>query len=249
MGTVNILNAAANQRTVQAVIAVTTDKVYSNQNLGRRFKESDSLMGKDPYSASKVGSEAAISAWQHMSALGDGPRIVSVRAGNVIGGGDWSNDRLLPDIIRAFSENREVILRNPLNSRPWQHALDPLCGYLHALESALIGTSEASYNFGPIEKSLTVKEVATIASEVWGSDAKFTFENNSESLKLEAVLLELDSALAISNLKWSPIWSQLEAIKLTVSWWRRLITEKHQIDDLIDEDLLVALQKFTVRTK
>jgi CDP-glucose 4,6-dehydratase len=244
MGTVNILNAAVNQNSVRSVIAVTTDKVYSNQNLGRRFQESDSLMGKDPYSASKVGSEAAISAWQQISALKDGPRIVSVRAGNVIGGGDWSNDRLLPDLIRGFSESREVALRNPSNSRPWQHALDPLCGYLYALEASLLGKSEEAYNFGPIEKSLTVKEVATIASNAWGPGAKFTFQDNYTNSKLESAFLELDSSLAIRDLNWEPIWSQEEAIRLTVSWWRRLILEDIPAHELIEEELLEALNYF-----
>jgi CDP-glucose 4,6-dehydratase len=248
LGTVNILNAAVNQNSVRSVIAVTTDKVYSNQNLGRRFQESDSLMGKDPYSASKVGSEAAISAWQQISELKDGPRIVSVRAGNVIGGGDWSDDRLLPDLIRGFSEGREVTLRNPSNSRPWQHALDPLCGYLYALEASLLGKNETAYNFGPIEKSLTVKEVATIASNAWGPGAKFAFDHNYTNSKLESAFLELDSSLAIRDLNWEPIWSQEEAIRLTVSWWRRLILEKHQINELMSEDLLIPLQRFVARS-
>jgi CDP-glucose 4,6-dehydratase len=153
MGTANILSAAFNTSTIRAVVAATTDKVYRNDNLGKPFTETDPLSGKDPYSASKVGSEAAIAAWQNISNLSDGPKVVSVRAGNVIGGGDWAENRIMPDLVRGFTSNQPIQIRNPDSTRPWQHVLDPLYGYLLTLQSLLEDVTIDSINFGPSEKS------------------------------------------------------------------------------------------------
>jgi len=219
MGTVNILDAAVKQSNVRAIIAVTTDKVYKNEETGKKFIESDALYGKDPYSASKVGSEAAISAWRQISFNKNGPEIVSVRAGNVIGGGDWSENRLMPDLIRSLTLDKQIEIRNPKSTRPWQHALDPIKGYLLALEAALSQKSEMSYNFGPVENSLSVHEVCDITVNSWGSSKKIEIPDLDTNALPESGTLDLDSSLAIENLKWRPIWTQKQAIVATVDWW------------------------------
>ena len=168
MGTVNVLDSAFKTDSVQAIVVVTTDKVYRNDNSGRAFIESDPLEGKDPYSASKVGTEAAVAAWQQIQRISGGPKVVAVRAGNVIGGGDWGDNRLLPDLIRSFSSGQKMAVRNPASTRPWQHVLDPLGGYISALEAILGGEKISSVNFGPDTQSIAVSEVVKIAVETWG---------------------------------------------------------------------------------
>jgi CDP-glucose 4,6-dehydratase len=146
MGTVNVLDSAFNTDSVKAVIVVTTDKVYRNDNSGLAFIESDPLEGKDPYSASKVGTEAVVAAWQQIQRTSGGPKVVAVRAGNVIGGGDWGDSRLLPDLIRSFSSGQKMTVRNPASTRPWQHVLDPLSGYISTLEAVLNDEKITSIN-------------------------------------------------------------------------------------------------------
>ena len=151
MGTANLLSAALAVRSIQAISVITTDKVYRNENTGRRFLESDPLAGKDPYSASKVGTEAVVSAWQQIVDVEGGPRIISVRAGNVIGGGDFAENRIIPDLVRGIISGKPVKIRNPRSTRPWQHVLDPLCGYVQSIEYSLSGGKTRQFNFGPIE--------------------------------------------------------------------------------------------------
>ena len=242
MGTANVLEASFVAKTVKAVVAVTTDKVYKNSNNNNRFTENDALSGKDPYSASKVGSEAAISAWQQMALINDGPRIISVRAGNVIGGGDFAENRLLPDLIRGFSNNASVSVRNPHSTRPWQHVLDPLNGYLLALAHALEGGNESSFNFGPPEESLQVEEVVKIAANTWGDSADFIFEQEMNTNK-ESVTLQLDSTLANKVLNWSPVWDQKASIISTMDWWRKVLINSINPADACLSDIKLLLNK------
>jgi CDP-glucose 4,6-dehydratase len=225
MGTANVLDSCFHTDSVKAVIAITTDKVYKNTNRNKRFVENDSLAGKDPYSASKVGSEAVIAAWQQIALVNGGPRVISVRAGNVIGGGDFAEDRLLPDLIRGFSANIPVSVRNPNSTRPWQHVLDPLNGYMSALAHTLEGGREAAFNFGPTEESLAVGEVVKIAAEIWGERAK-TVLNREVIENKESLTLQLDSTLANSVLGWKPSWNQKDAIISTVQWWKKILLKK-----------------------
>lgn len=166
LGTVNILEAATRLDNCEHVIVATTDKVYRNDDSGQQFTENSALGGKDPYSWSKVGTEAAIGAWQQIMSVNSGTKITSVRAGNVIGGGDLAKNRLLPDLVKSFLSNSEILLRNPKSTRPWQHALDPLWGYVLALAAE---SREPAFNFSPDGKSLTVLEVANIAVDAWNS--------------------------------------------------------------------------------
>ena len=236
MGTVNVLDTAIRCASVKGIVAVTTDKVYRNEESGRRFVESDPLSGRDPYSASKVGSEAAIAAWQQLSNGISGPQIVAVRAGNVIGGGDWSSNRLMPDLIKGFSLNKCVEIRNPLSTRPWQHALDPIHGYLKSLEAILDGTSSNSYNFGPLEKSLNVGEVAEIAKNCWFEEVEVVVGKSDMAVK-EATLLELDPTLAMNELAWEPAWNQTEAVESTTKWWAKHLGDGVKADELCENDL------------
>lgn len=232
MGTVNVLNAALNLDECEHIVISTTDKVYKNDDSGQRFTENSSLGGKDPYSWSKVGAEAAIGAWQQIALVNGGPKITSVRAGNVIGGGDQAENRLLPDLIKSFSSNSNILLRNPQSTRPWQHALDPLWGYVLALTA---GTTESAFNFSPDGKSLTVLEVANIAAKTWGSNTKIDLD--SQQTKLESNTLELDSSLASTKLNWKNRWSQENAVISTVSWWKSIQENKLSSAEACEADL------------
>ncbi len=241
MGTANVLEASFAAKTVKAVVAVTTDKVYKNSNNNNRFTENDALSGKDPYSASKVGSEAAISAWQQMALVNNGPRVISVRAGNVIGGGDFAENRLLPDLIRGFSKNASVSVRNPHSTRPWQHVLDPLNGYLLALAHALKGGNEIAFNFGPSEESLKVEEVVKIAAKSWGDSAKFIFDQEMNSDK-ESLTLQLDSTLANKVLNWKPSWDQKASIISTMDWWKKVLLNEMAPSEACMSDISFLLK-------
>jgi len=237
MGTVNVLDAAFASDYVQAIIGVTTDKVYRNDNLGRAFVESDPLAGKDPYSASKVGAEAAIASWQQIQKISGGPIVVSVRAGNVIGGGDWAQNRLIPDLVRAFISGQVAEIRNPKSTRPWQHVLDPLFGYLLTLEHALEDNSVTAINFAPTEKSFTVAEVAQIARESWGDSAKINHSGYEFTEQLESSQLHLDSSLSQQLFGFSGSWNQTESIRKSIDWWKRVLLIGMAPSDCVKEDI------------
>ena len=235
LGTANILSAASENKNIEAVIAVTTDKVYRNSNEGIDFIESDPLQGHDPYSASKVAAESAVDVWRKISQQTGGPQIVSVRAGNVIGGGDWSENRLIPDLVKGFSKPETVEIRSPNSTRPWQHVLDPLVGYLMALESALSGSKTSSFNFGPSASSLSVKTVTEIARSAWPEETNVNyFEKSGNS---EAGTLGLDPSLAINSLKWKPFWSQEEAITSSIDWWVKVLKNQMHPKNACLEDI------------
>lgn len=218
MGTANILDSAFSVSSVSHISVITTDKVYRNDESGRAFKEGDPLAGKDPYSASKVGTEAAVSAWTQMKKHVDGPKVISLRAGNVIGGGDFAEYRLLPDLVRGFQKGESVIVRNPRSTRPWQHVLDPLSGYLLAAAKTSRGTGSIAYNFAPSGESLSVKRVCEIAVQAWGDSAGIQLLDDVNSL--EATTLGLDASLARVELEWAPVWTQEEAVRSTIDWWK-----------------------------
>jgi CDP-glucose 4,6-dehydratase len=223
MGTVNILSAAFKSDSVKAVVVVTTDKVYQNDNSRSAFVESNPLFGKDPYSASKVGTEAAVAAWQQIAKVSGGPKVVSVRAGNVIGGGDWAIDRLLPDLVRSFISGVKMTVRNPASTRPWQHVLDPLNGYLMTLEAQIRGESITSINFGPDSESLEVSRIVEVACKTWPHETEIELERYSVMNFAEADSLQLNSNYAREHLRWSARWSQEEAVIATINWWDKVL--------------------------
>ena len=219
MGTAHLLEAAFQAETVKVFAVVTTDKVYENLETGQRFQELSPLGGKDPYSASKVGTEQVINAWRQIRKLNSGPSILSLRAGNVIGGGDYAANRLLPDLVRGLLYGARVRIRNPKSSRPWQHVLDPLLGYLLAIEKALIDNQDETYNFGPTETSLRVEEVIEIARDFLPKDIIEIVHNSSQEFIIESLKLDLDSSKSLELLQWAPKWTQQEAIIRTLEWW------------------------------
>ena len=223
MGTVNVLDSAFATESVKAIVVVTTDKVYRNDNSGKKFVESDALAGKDPYSASKVGTESAVAAWQQISKISNGPKVTSVRAGNVIGGGDWAVDRLLPDLVRGFSAGTPVRVRNAMSTRPWQHVLDPLVGYVMALEFTLAGGEISSMNFGPNNDSIPVSDVVEISKESWPFPVSVEFEDAQKEVSIEAIALQLDSEFAKTLLNWSCAWNQRESVVTTIKWWDQVL--------------------------
>lgn len=240
MGTVNVLECCRKVGTVKAVVNITSDKCYQNTNLPRGYREDDPLGGDDPYSASKGAAEVVSNAYrkaffnpesfgkQHSTLL------ANVRAGNVIGGGDWAEDRLIPDIVRATSLGNEVVIRNPNATRPWQHVLEPLSGYLHLGWKLLEGRKEFSdnWNFGPEDGSnLTVLEVVKRSKEYWGA-VRFRVEGTPDGLR-EANLLMLDSSKARSKLRWKNVWNSATTFERTFAWYRNYY-EKSKIDTAED---------------
>jgi CDP-glucose 4,6-dehydratase len=247
MGTVNVLDIAFKRDFVTAIIVVTTDKVYRNDNSGRAFVETDPLEGKDPYSASKVGTESVVAAWQQIAKVTGGPRVVSVRAGNVIGGGDFAENRLLPDLIRGYIASQVVEIRNPESTRPWQHVLDPLFGYLLALESTISGKKFDSMNFGPNEtEQLKVKDVISIFNSSLESalnrNRKVNFKELPNVSQLEAEKLALDSSLANFDLKWINTWPPHIAVHRSGEWWASVLSGASTPSEEVTSDILEFLK-------
>jgi len=229
IGTAHILDSIINHKAASWVIVATTDKVYKNIEQRKGYKENDSLGGKDPYSASKAGTEMVVMAWQNLSNVSQaGVRIISVRAGNVIGGGDISENRLLPDLIKSFHQNIDGKIRNPKSIRPWQHVLDPLNGYLKlGIKLMLKKDLSNSYNFGPGKSSkLTVKQIAEFAAGFWGDRAKIVVDSG-EKFPPESKLLWLNSKLAKRDLGWSNSLDAKEAVRWVMEWEKLSISQSH----------------------
>lgn len=223
IGTVNVLEAARGLSSLRAIVIVTTDKVYANHNTGERFAEDAPLGGDDPYSASKAAAELVTASYRRSFFRGvDCARVASARAGNVIGGGDWAEDRLVPDCLRAFAATRPVYLRYPAASRPWQHVLEPLAGYVSLAAHLLLpdgGQFSRSWNFGPRpDDQATVGDVAQRIAHLWSNSARVLFDDAAHPH--EAGQLALDSSMATSFLGWRPRWSLDEALVATVAWQR-----------------------------
>ena len=236
MGTVNLLELAFNIPSIKLVVVVTTDKVYKNDETGKSFVESDPLEGKDPYSASKVGTEAVVKAWQQISKISNGPSVMSVRAGNVVGGGDYARNRLVPDIIRSFESGEILMIRNPTSVRPWQHVLDVLTGYLKAANAVINGIEVLNINFGPNEKSLKVQEVLTIAKNFLPFEY-FIDKSNKNSAPLEISLLEINSELANKLIDWHTTINQQISIEKTLNWWRAVLTSSKKAKEACIKDI------------
>lgn len=220
MGTAHLLEALRFVSSVRSAVIVTTDKCYENREWLHPYREEDKLGGHDPYSASKAGVEIVAASYRSSFFKESGVRVATARAGNVIGGGDWAADRLIPDAIRAFTSGQSLVLRNPGATRPWQHVLEPLGGYL-LLAERMQDSGEAGFdcawNFGPdSDGNSTVGHVAARIAELWGGSKVEHLENHSEPH--EAGLLQLDSSRAKALLGWRPRWSLEEALQRTVAW-------------------------------
>ncbi len=246
MGSANLLEICFEHDFIQSIVVVTTDKVYRNDNSGRKFIETDPLEGKDPYSASKVATEAVISAWQQISKTQGGPRVISVRAGNVIGGGDFADNRIIPDLVRSILINKEdVVIRNPESTRPWQHVLDPLTGYILALEATLRGNLENSYNFAPDGENLSVKAVAEKFIDLSGQKLSLKIDNSKKAL--ESLSLNLDATKAKKELKWNSFWSQPESIDHSFEWWAKVLNQRISPLEACNQEIGLLIQNSKFR--
>jgi CDP-glucose 4,6-dehydratase len=225
MGTANVLEAARGVDLLSAIVLITTDKVYENREWAYPYREVDSLGGYDPYSASKAAAEIVAASYRSsfFGESGHPARVATARAGNVIGGGDWSADRLVPDCLSAFSRNEPVRLRFPDSVRPWQHVLEPLAGYLQLGErlGSQSGTGFGqAWNFGPDAGGYaTVGEVARTMMRLWGPGADVHCAPSSANPH-EAGLLRLDSTLARTRLGWTQRWTLELALANTITWYR-----------------------------
>lgn len=228
IGTLIILEAIKASSSVQSAVMVTTDKCYENCEWDWGYRENDRLGGYDPYSSSKACAELLISSYQK-SFFNDSkssPGISSVRAGNVIGGGDFSDDRLIPDLFRAIQNNSKILLRNPLATRPWQHVFEPLSGYMEVAKKLYeLGSNENDcWNFGPNNSDIrTVKEIVELFFECWGIENFADSDLNSQPY--EAKSLSLDISKAHFKLGWSPRWDLETAIERTVNWYKDYLNQ------------------------
>ncbi len=222
LGTANLLEAVRGLGSVRAVVAVTTDKVYRNLETGQPYREDDRLGGHDPYSASKACAELVASCYRDSFLAAEGVRLATARAGNVIGGGDWSEDRLIPDAVRAWQADRPLVVRNPAATRPWQHVLEPLAGYLSLAEALWAGTDlPDAFNFGPCADSdAPVRTVVEHARAAYGGG--MVDYADATSGPHEAGFLSLDNSLARAVLGVTPIWPLDQAIGRTMTWYRGL---------------------------
>jgi CDP-glucose 4,6-dehydratase len=232
LGTVNVLDAVRATPSVKAVVTVTSDKCYDNR-IGRErrpFVETDPMGGHDPYSSSKGCAELVVSAYLHSFFTADGgagfPRLGSARAGNVIGGGDWGEDRLIPDIMRGALEGEPIAVRNPEAVRPWQHVLNPLSGYLRLAEAlagagAGAGELQGGWNFGPaLDDARPVRWIADRLTELWPGELRWEIDAGAHPH--EAHFLALDSTKAREQLGWTPTWGLDDGLASIVAWYRSL---------------------------
>ncbi len=247
IGTANLLDAVRLLDKACAVVLITTDKVYHNNEWDYPYRENDRLGGYDPYSASKACAELVIDSYRnsffnilnyntHKKGLAVG------RAGNVIGGGDWSKDRLIPDIAKALSKGEEIIIRNPKSVRPWQHVLEPVIAYLilGAKLEAEPMTFNQAYNFGPYSTdALPVSDMLDLAIGCWGS-GKFRIEKIIDQPH-EAGLLKLDISKAVKELGWKPKLNADTAVKMTIDWYKEYHENQHHITDFTNDQVLKYL--------
>ena len=221
MGTVNVLETVRQSDFVKSVVVVTTDKVYENQERSEPYRETERLGGFDPYSNSKACAELVVSAYRDSFFSDKRVLVATARAGNVIGGGDWSEDRLLPDVFRSLIFDEKLQIRNPDSIRPWQHVLEPLAGYLLLAQRLYNGEAELAraWNFGPREEdSMPVAGVLNLIREVWNGDLDWT--TPVEKQPHEAKILKLDSTSANKHLDWVPKLSLHQALEMTTEWYK-----------------------------
>jgi CDP-glucose 4,6-dehydratase len=240
LGTANILQSARQCDSVKAVVIITTDKVYENLEVPRGYKETDVLGGYDPYAASKACAEIVVNSFRRSFYETEKKLLASCRAGNVVGGGDWAEDRLIPDIVRSAARGDTTFIRMPGAVRPWEHVLEPISGYLLLGQYLLEGKSEfaEAWNFGPdVESNVTVGEVVKRASEIWN---KIHIDVSKEPQPHETTLLMLDCEKAKTRLNWKPVWNLQQTIEKTVEWYREFyehgtILTWEQLEEYIDK--------------
>jgi len=242
-GTVNLLNELRNVDTVKVIIVVTSDKSYRNREWVYPYREDDELGGRDPYSASKSCQDIVVYSFRESYFSHSGIALSSVRAGNVIGGGDWAKDRIIPDIVRGIVSGQPVRIRNPNSVRPWQHVLEPVYGMM-ILAQRMHGDVKFSgaWNFGPnIEREVTVKELADKFLNLWGKkNMKLNISKNN-SIKEESKYLSLEISKARRQLKWNPKCNFDEAVRLSVEWYKSLY-KKENMEKITNDQIMGFLK-------
>lgn len=233
LGTLNVCEACIQESSVKAIVAITTDKVYKNREWSWAYRENDELGGYDPYSSSKACAELLIESYRNSYLNVNNNNIyplllASARAGNVIGGGDWAKDRLIPDMMRAVSSNSTVQIRFPHAIRPWQHVLECLSGYLVLGEHLLADDKRCvtAFNFGPpAHGEMTVGEIVKMAQKIW-PDVNYIIDDNQTNPH-EAGLLKLDSSKAKSILNWKSVWQTHTAVTKTIEWYKAFYSKEN----------------------
>jgi len=235
LGTLNVLECIRRQNSIRAAVIITSDKCYRNDEWVWGYRENDRLGGNDPYSASKACAEIVCHSYMQSFFRQGHPAVATTRAGNVIGGGDWASDRIIPDCIRAWSKGERVTIRNPYARRPWQHVLEAISGYL-CLGSSLWAGAESvrneAFNFGPAATVIqSVEELIAELARHWDT-AKWDIESKAETEKLESGLLKLNCDKALHHLNWQAILSITEAINFTGKWYNTYYSSPQSIPDL-----------------
>jgi len=240
IGTAKVLEVARSCLNLKAIVNITTDKCYENDDRSEGYKENDPMGGYDPYSSSKGCAELVASSYRRSFLQDQGVGLASVRAGNVIGGGDWSDDRLIPDILRSFEKNKPVIIRNPKATRPWQHVLEPLSGYLILAQNLYKDQKKYAegWNFGPNEKD--VQPVDWILNKMISKWPNSSWELDNNSSPHEADFLKLDISKAKSKLGWSPVWELSQTLEKIVSWHQAWLNK-----DDIQAVCLTEIEEYT----
>lgn len=242
LGTINVLETIRNTPSVKVGVFITSDKCYENIEWEYGYRENDRLGGKDPYSASKACAEIAFSAY-HRSFYTNPKctKIATARAGNVIGGGDWADYRIIPDSIRAWSENKKVIIRSPNATRPWQHVLEPLSGYLwlaYNLFEAPENKNGEAFNFGPGSDVVkTVAELLNTMGERWENSKWSVVRDNNDQIK-EAGLLKLNCDKVLTRLRWESSLSFKETIDMTIDWYKNYYQGKTEMIELTLDQII-----------
>tara|TARA_Y100001968_G_scaffold322290_1_gene358102 strand:+ start:4224 stop:5270 length:1047 start_codon:yes stop_codon:yes gene_type:complete len=234
MGTVNIIQIARYLPRLQSLVVITTDKVYKNKEWKYPYRENDELGGYDPYSSSKAATEIAVSSFRDSFFKNKSLSITTARAGNVIGGGDWSPDRLIPDAIRAWRSSQKLIIRHPSFIRPWQHVLEPLYGYLLLAQCSYGEPSfNGAYNFGPkTDELITVKRLLEIACEF---ELKLEIDYIEQLSFHESSNLVLENSLSMDALGYKPRWEIRKSLKKTIDWYKDFYSDKNSLKLCIED--------------
>ncbi|NKB20124.1 MAG: CDP-glucose 4,6-dehydratase [Alphaproteobacteria bacterium] len=241
MGTVNLLQSMRTAPSIKTALIVTTDKVYENQEWAWGYRESDPLGGHEPYGASKACAELAANAFRHSYFSEDEQvGIATIRAGNIIGGGDWATNRIIPDAIRAFSNGNPLSIRNPAATRPWQHVLEPLRGYMQLAQSLHLDPEnfDGPWNFGPSEEdSAPVSVVAEEMTTLWGGGASWNSAMAPADMEgtKESQRLTLSSSKAHEILGWRPVWGLQRALSSTVAWYKAYLDRQNMVDFSLEQ--------------
>jgi len=252
MGSVNVLQSSINCGSSPSLIMITSDKCYKQKGKKIAFNEEDELGGDDPYSASKAAAEILIrSVYLSLSESEKSKvKLAICRAGNSIGGGDWGDSRIVPDCMRAWSENKKVGIRSPNSIRPWQHVLDSIGGYLWLMEKLDHNNdlSGEAFNFGPsLEQDITVGTLVNELANYWGMEAQFSFVNSNIN---ESNFLKVDSSKAYRKLSWKPVFSFKESLEMTSIWYKIFYLEKSEsIIYETDRQIRIAQEKLSTLSK